>query len=137
MGSYLTSNEERILTDYSIQEAHVIAGRLPVLRVQIPGEVAPLILTVYGGEVTVDGLLIRNIDHNLGVIEDGRQYLLFLKPSRSSEAGRYEIYYGGVFEVLQDRVRPLLRGAENIFKGVGGLPIKDLIQQIEKAGQAR
>lgn len=134
IGSYLTANEKDILTDYSIQEAHVIAGRMPVLLTQAPGQVAPMILTVYGGEVTVDGLLIRLKDHNRWeAIQDGRQYLLFLRQSRPPEAGRYEISHGGVFEVLEEKVRPLLQQGGDLFKDVAGASLQDLTPRIQKA----
>jgi len=135
MNSYL--NLDRVLTDYSIREERVIAGSLPARMAQTPGAVVvALILTVWGGEVTVDGLRISGSDSNREPIKHGGQYLLFLMKSRRQEAGRYEIYYGGIFEVVADKVRPLFKQAENVFKGVGGTPVEDLIQQIENASHS-
>lgn len=97
----------------------------------------PLILTVYGGEVIVDSVLIRGTDNDRAAIKDGEQYLLFLRQSRRPGAGRYEIYHGGVFEILQDKVTPLLKRADAVFKGSVGATLKDLIAQIETAVQVR
>src|SRR5262245_59314396 len=54
IGSYLSSNEDRVLTDYSIAEANTVAGHMPVVATQIPGKSETPILTVFGGEVTVE-----------------------------------------------------------------------------------
>jgi len=58
--SYFGPSEDRILTDYSIVEPRVIAGSMPMRSVSTPGVATPeLTLTVFGGEVTVEGVLIR------------------------------------------------------------------------------
>ena len=52
--------EDRVLTDYSIHVERVLAGSLPARQTQTPGTiVAPLVLTALGGDVTVNGVLIR------------------------------------------------------------------------------
>jgi len=107
-------------------------------EVKVPGTVmAPPILTVFGGDVTVDGVLIHATDSNREAITDGERYLLFLMNSRRREPGRYEIYHGGVLEVVRNQARPLLRDSERVFKGIVGTPISELIPRIEKAAQSR
>jgi hypothetical protein len=56
---------------------------------------------------------------------------------RRPEAGRYEIYYGGIFEIMQDNVRPLLIQADYVFKGTIDARLQDLVLRIRTAAQAR
>lgn len=137
INSYLTSNEDRVLTDYRILESRVVAGRLSAMSSQVPGPGVALILTVYGGEVIVEGVTIRGTDNNREAIKDGGQYLLFLKQSRRREPGRYEIYYGGVFEISHEEVKPLLKRADDVFKGTIDGRLKDLVLRIQTAVQVR
>jgi hypothetical protein len=133
INSYLSSTEDRVLTDYSILGPDVIAGRLRLPPMQIPGKTVPLIVSVYGGEVVVEGVPIRVTDQNFEAIKDGRQYLLFLKQSRRAEPGRYEIYYGGIFEISQEEVKPLLKRADDVFKGTVDARVNDLVARIRAA----
>jgi hypothetical protein len=137
MRSYLSPTEDRVLTDYTIVEARVIAGRLPTLTSHTPGTVVPLILTVYGGEAIVDGVLIRGTDNDRDAISDGGQYLMFLRRSGHPDAGRYEIYYGAIFEILPETVRPLLKNAALVFKGTVNPRPQDFISQIQTSVQGR
>jgi hypothetical protein len=135
--SYLAPSEDRVLTDYSIVGPSVIAGRLPLMSTGVPGKIAPVILTVYGGEVIVEGVSIRGTDHSREAIKDGGQYLLFLRRSRLPEPGHYEIYHGGVFEISQEAVKPLLKRADDVFKGTLDARLNDLIARIRAAVQVR
>jgi hypothetical protein len=129
--TYLGPNEDRILTDYQIHVEQLIAGSLPHMTSKVPGGAPALTLTVYGGELTIEGVLVRATDANRDQIVDRKSYLLFLMRSRRGEPGSYEIYYGGIFEVSDQRVRPLLRQGDRIFKGTAGLTLEDLIQRIK------
>jgi hypothetical protein len=137
--SYLTPNADRILTDYSIHVERVIAGSLPARQTQTPGAiVVPLVLVVFGGDVTVDGVLIRSRDDSLEAYQDGGRYLLFLMKARPRrEPGRYEMYYGGVFEIVQEKAKPLLKEAKRVFGDVTGAPLNELIPRIENAAPRR
>ena len=135
--SYLSNTEDRVLTDYLITEPTVITGRLPVLTERIPKAAAPLILTVLGGEVTVEGVLIRSTDPNRAPIKDGAQYFVFLRQSRQPDPGRYEVYYGGIFEVVQDQVTPLLKNADIVFQESVDKRPKDFVARIQKTTQPR
>lgn len=99
--SYLGPSEDRILTDYTVLGAKVLGGRLSRMTQPAPGAIPSLTVTVYGGEATVEGVLVRGTDTNRDPIKDGAQYVVFLKESRSAQAGRYEIYYGGISKWLE------------------------------------
>lgn len=133
--TYLGPNEDRILTDYRIHVEQLIAGSLPLITSKVPGTTPPLTLTVYGGELTVEGVLVRATDPNRAEIVNGRSYLLFLTPSRRGEPGSYEIYYGGIFEVSDDKVAPLLKDGERIFKVKAGSAREALILRVKMAGR--
>jgi hypothetical protein len=137
INSYLSSTEDRVLTDYSMAGGKVIAGRLPLPLTRVPGTAPPLILTVYGGEVTIEGVAIRGTDNSREPIRQGTEYLLFLMRSRRPELGRYEIYHAGIFEIVQDEVKPLLKRAGDVFKGTSDTRLKDLISRIQAAVRVR
>lgn len=143
IGSYVGgSRGDRVLTDYLIAAPIVIAGQLPVSVQRAPSPGIAPILTVYGGEVVIEGVTVRCTDINRAAIKDGAQYLVFLRPSRGpSKAGesRYEIHYGGIFEVLADEVKGLLKNADAVFADfLKDRPHpKDLVARIQKAAQHR
>ncbi len=139
ISSYLDPAGDRVLTDYLITAPTVITGRLPDSVQRVPGPGTSSILTVYGGEVVLDGVTVRCVDTNRAAINDGGQYLLFLRPSRRPGPGRYEIYYGGIFEVSGDQVNGLLRNADDVFSDfLQERPKpKDLVARIQKAAQHR
>ena len=137
--SYLGSAGDRVLTDYLITAPTVISGRLSDSIQRVPGPGAAPILTVYGGEIVLEGVTVRCTDVNRGAIKDGGQYLLFLMLSRRPGPGRYEIYHGGIFEISGDQVTGLLRNAEGVFADfLRNRPKpKDLVARIRKAALAR
>lgn len=125
-------DEDRILTDYRIQVQQLIAGTLPPTISNALGRIPPQILTAYGGELRVEGVLVRAFDSNREEIVPGTSYLLFLMPSRRGEAGYYEIYHGGIFEVAGAGLRPLLKDGRVVFKDIVGATLDDVIVQIRK-----
>ena len=134
---------DRVLTDYQITAPLVIAGQWPASVQVVPGPGTPLpVLTVFGGEVVLEGITVRAADVNRADIKDGGEYLIFLRPSRgANRAGEiaYEIYYGGIFEISGDQVLGLLNKANDVFadflkdrpKG------RELVARIQKAAQHR
>lgn len=132
--SYLSPNADRVLTDYRILHPRVVSGHLTSASRPAPGAGAPLVLTVYGGEAVIEGIRIRATDNNREAIKEGGHYLLFLRASRSGEPGQYEIYYGGVFEILKDKVNPLLRDADRVFKPLDR-DLGVLMRRIQKGAQ--
>ncbi len=135
--SYLSSDESAILTDYSILEPSVVAGHLPVIASSSQGTSVPLILTDWGGETIVEGVRVRGTDYNREPINDGARYLLFLMRSRGGEPGQYEIYNGAIFDISQDRMRPLIRNASDVFKGTVDARLASVVSRVQKAVSAR
>jgi hypothetical protein len=135
--SYLGASGNQVLTDFSILAPQVIAGRINPVSVRRPGAGVPLILTVWGGEVVVDGVPIRGVKTDSEPIKDGAQYLLFLRQARQSGPGRYEIYYGGAFEIVHGEAKPLLRNADTVFKGTNDTHLTEMTSRIQKATRGR
>ncbi len=80
---------------------------------------------------------MRSIDTNRGPIEEGAEYVILLRLSRLPGPGRYEIFYGGIFEVSQGQVKSLLYRPDSAFEGPIGPRLEDLVARIQKAVQAR
>jgi hypothetical protein len=115
--SSLSANSDRVLTDYRIVDPAVIAGALPPIAAATPGPLSPLIVTVLGGDVTIEGVRILSTDNNRAAIEDGGTYVVALKESPAGEPGHYVIYNGAIFEVRNGRATALIKQAERVFKG--------------------
>jgi hypothetical protein len=135
--SYLDSAGDRILTDYRILEPAIVAGHLSSTPSARPGTGPHPTLTVWGGEAVVEGVLVRASDGNREPIEEGKEYLLFLKGSEPLDAARYVVYYGGIFEISETTARPLLRSAETIFKGATDGTLTDLLTRIRAGRTSR
>jgi hypothetical protein len=133
--SYLSPREDTILTGYLMRDIEVIGGNLLDLMSQTPGSGVQLVLTVVGGDVRVEGLLIRGTDNNREAIMDDGQYLLFLKESQRSAPGRYVIYNGGIFEVAQNNFKPLVKHPEYVFTDITNGAVVDVIDRIQKAAR--
>jgi hypothetical protein len=130
--SYLTPNEEHIHTDYMISDAQVIAGELPALT-GAPGAVIPFVFSMYGGEMIVEGVSVRSVNHSFATPKDGR-HLLFLK-RRGKDNGRYEVHHGGIFAIDAGTVKPLVSGADSVYPGVAGTSASSLVSRIEAAAR--
>ena len=123
--SYLTPDKMNVLTDYTIVPDRIIAGQLPLTQ-SAPGPGAAPTVTVYGGDVTIDGVTVSAVDHNSELPKSGQRYLLFLDPFGSG-AARYQPHREAVFEIENDKLRTLLRRADTpnaysdvIDKGLAG-----------------
>ena len=135
--SYVSPDADRVLTDYSIVTPTVLADRSPALTLSRAGTAPALILTTYGGEVVLEGVTVRGFDTSREPIANGAQYLLFLRPSRSGQAGQYEIYYGGIFEIAGGNARALIRDRDRVFKDAANAPLPSLLNQIRAAAPVR
>lgn len=136
--SYLSRNEDYVLTDYRIQAPQIIAGRPSARTSPVPGQGTPLTLTVFGGDVMLEGVLVRAIDNNREPIKNGGQYLLFLKEAPGGQPGQYWIYYGGIFELLDGgRLDPLMKAASRVFHDAQGVALKEMVERIQAAKRVR
>lgn len=114
MRSYLTSDQMNILTDFRIVPDQIVAGRLPEPP-KIPGLSTALTLTMYGGTLTIEGVTVTDVDHNIDVPRSGQQFLLFLSPY-SKETGHYQIHNGAIFEINSQQIRTLFKQTSDVYK---------------------
>ena len=129
--SYLTPDEEHILTDFQINVNRVLAARDTVGKPTPSPAAQALTLTVTGGKYTVDGFTVYEVDHNLDTPKVGGRYLLFLKPF-GTKPGQYQTYSGGAFEIDGQRLRALLKRSEEAYKEVSAKPIEELVLEIQR-----
>jgi hypothetical protein len=130
--SYVWKNGETILTDYAIREQQLLAARSDTAIIRATDISKPLIVTVWGGEVTVDGVKVRATTLNEDTIVEGGEYVLFLKPSRAY-ADQYEPYNAGIFAIRDGKVRPTRKDSEYLFKDAFDAPVATLLSTISKA----
>jgi hypothetical protein len=133
--SYLSADEERILTDYRIDIEELIAGDLPPITAKAPGNAPSPTVTAPGGDLEVEGILVRATDPNREPILSGGSYLLFLIPARGGRPNSFEIYHGGIFSVSEGRVTPLLRNGERLFNVRAGSSLQDVARSVNRPGR--
>jgi len=109
----LTPDQTDTLSDYAIQLEQVLAGVVPVARAA-PGQSSSPILTIYGGDITIDGRKASVETMNTERPKSGQRFLMFLQPY-GTEAGRYKIAYGAILEIENDRRRRSVQGGYRPF----------------------
>jgi hypothetical protein len=132
--SHLTPNEEHVVTDYLVSDNQVLAGTLPAVLGQL-GATPAVVITVYGGEIVLEGKTARSMNYNMDLPSNGR-YVVFLKQD-GTVPGHYWIYNGAIFSINADQVRPLLKQSEDTFGGVHRAPASALIQRVQKSRPIR
>jgi hypothetical protein len=133
--SYVGGSGDRVLTDYAVTTPTVIAGRLAPSIQPVPSQVAEPILTVYGGEVILEGVVVRCTDINRAPIQDNASYLIFLSPARRGGPSQYEIHYGGIFDISQEKLKPLLKSADYVFADFIKEPAAKVLARVQNTVQ--
>jgi hypothetical protein len=131
--SYLGGLEDRVLSDYRLVAPVVVAEAFSNDPSQTPKLGAPLTITVWGGNVEIDGVQLSATDNNREPIVPGQDYLLFLRRSRQQGPSLYEIYYGGVFEISGTRLKPLLKKGREVFEGSQNASLPDVVGRVQNA----
>jgi hypothetical protein len=103
--TYLGPDGERVLSDYTIRGRELLAGRTAVAVARAEDASRPLIVTVIGGELTIEGVQVIATPADRRSMVDGGEYILFLMPSRGG-GDRYEVYSAGIFEVKEQQIKP-------------------------------
>jgi hypothetical protein len=135
--SYVGADGERVLSDFAIRDQLLLAARTADAAAAAQGASQPLIVTVYGGEVMVEGVEVQSSSANSAAITDGGEYLLFLMKARLPGTGRYEPYYGAVFSIEQGKLKPLLRDGNIVFKDAYEVALPEVVSKIEAAARFR
>jgi hypothetical protein len=99
--------------------------------------VIPFVLSVAGGEVTINGEKIRVENHAMATkISNDKEYLLFLTRF-GTEGLTYALNNGGIFEIENGHARALAMNANTVFKGSGQAPVDELIQRVRGLDKKR
>jgi hypothetical protein len=126
-----------LYSDYAIQDRRVLAGQSDTVIARSQLASMPLILTRYGDEMTIDGVQVRAERGDGSDVKEGREYLMFLTPSRGGGVGRYESYGGAIFGVELGLIRPLIRNGDIAFPDGFDAPLPVVSGQIERAAKVR
>jgi hypothetical protein len=97
---YLSDNKSHIYTEYQLTLKQVISDRTARLTPKAPGAIPPLIVTVYGGEMVVDGTPVRVTNSSVGAWDEDADVLAFLARNENDPA-KFRPYGGvaGLFQV--------------------------------------
>jgi hypothetical protein len=118
--SRLSDDRTTIVTDYQIFPNRVILNRAKVTLAS-PGQQNPLILTLVGGELVLDGTKVTVQDVKRNPWPEDAQMLVFLKKAKRSN--QFEPYgeNAGLFRILDgDRIEAVLKHR------YAGLEMKDV-----------
>jgi hypothetical protein len=134
LGSYLSDDEQLIFTDYRLVPVRVLSGRITTAS-DVPGPSPATVLTVYGGQLTIEGVNVAVVDHSLKPLETGKRYLLFLNPL--GKQGKHQLYANGAFEVHNGELRTLLSRDELSYKGISEVRLEEAVTRISTAALAK
>jgi hypothetical protein len=130
--SYLTDAKTDVYTDYEVKPERVIVDRAGPSTLKSPGPTAPIIVTIYGGELVVDGTQVRFEDKSLAKSNLNSDLLMFLKRLKG-ETNKFEPYGGsaGLFQIEAggQRVRSLLSHSEK-DRELGQLTLSEVIDRV-------
>jgi hypothetical protein len=133
---WLTPDKRDIYTDYEFVPAQVVLDRLSGRSAKTPGQLAPMTVTLHGGEVIINGVTAKIVDGNLQPWTEGARLLLFLV--RGHKRNSFSVYgsFAGMFEVdTTGRLRILISGGR-VTKGLDGVQLDQVVKNI-KARQVR
>jgi hypothetical protein len=131
--SFLIPDETSIQTDYVMRPEQVLAGEFPI-ALRAPGQSATPILSLSGGEVTIEGKKVAMTDRKMGRPAPGQRFLMFLQPF-GADTGKYKAVSGAIFELQNDRMRGLLKMADGSdpYKEITDALLPDVIREVVRA----
>jgi hypothetical protein len=132
--SYMNDAKTDIYTDYQIIPDRVLVDR-SATGAKRPGQAPPRIVTLYGGEITVNGTPVKVVDTSLSRWTEGANLLLFL--GRTDDEDRYRLYGddAGIFEIdSAGNVSSLLKHPEK-DKELRGRTAQEVIQAVLDASR--
>jgi hypothetical protein len=129
--SYLSVDKRWIYTDYALDARQVLFNRHPSVS-SVPGVQQGIIIRVFGGTLTVDGVTVTVVDENMAYCKPGAQVVLFLKPS-TAQPGSYELAgdFIGAFGITPSGVEPLVRPAD-LLKEVRGMSRNGFVDRVRQ-----
>jgi hypothetical protein len=135
--SYL-SEDKHIYTDYQIRPGRVLVDRNSFFTRATPGAPTTLVVTLYGGEVVVNGISATLVDHSYVKRPSEGRYLMFLrnKPDRPNE---FEVAgsSAGLFAIdANNTTRSMRRQFQRgDLSDLSDTPLETVFQRITAAGK--
>lgn len=133
LGSYVSEDGTKVFTDYQIVPNRVVVSRTGDVGT-VPGSHPPLVLTVLGGEVTIEGTLVTMTDAKMTTLRDRGQFLLFAKRAKTGQT-RFALSRGSasIFEIVDgEHVEPLLR-RQDPNPDVEGIALEKIVARVQAA----
>ena len=130
--SYYWPEEDTIYTDYRLIPNQIISERGTRTNTS-PGPSKPVVVTLRGGEVLMEGTPVTLVDSTRKVVNENTPLLLFLKRRGQTEP-LYEVYgaAAGMFEI--DRENVLHSTVRNNQSGeFHGLRVQEALTRIKAA----
>lgn len=130
--SYLSEDKFHVYTDYQLIPSRIVVARTDTFTRTSPGSGESITVTVYGGELAVDGVLVTFIDHSRRDWTEGAELLLFLAADKG-KSDRFRVYGGaaGAFEVgVGQRVKSL-RNASDKDPETEDLPLEQVLRKVQ------
>jgi hypothetical protein len=120
IGSDISPNNLYILTYHAVDARQILFNRYPSVR-PLPGVERGIVLIVFGGSLTFQGVTVTAVDENIAYWKPGADIVLFLKPS-ATRVGAYDLAmdFIGVFGVTPDGIEPFVKPAE-LVPGIRGM----------------
>lgn len=130
--SYVTADGNHIYTDYHVVPSRVIADRSGFGVQQKPGPAQPIELTLYGGEVFINGVKVTFVDTSQKAVSTDADLLIFL--NRNRETDHYELIGGSsaLFEVQADGRLKSLRGPGDGDRRIDGMDVEGMVAEVAK-----
>ena len=132
--TYLSPDQQTVYTDYEIAPMSVILHRGDPPTVAKPG-VMPIVVTMWGGKIVVNGVHVIVQDLNVRPLEPGDEVVLFLEKAATPDRYRIVGEIGGLFGVVDQRVQSLL--GPGFYKDVDGRSIADLARTVSAVNTPR
>ena len=129
--TYMTNDQMQLYTDFEILPTNMILVRR-ALGGGRPGQVASIVLRMWGGETEINGLPVKFLNTNFPELPTGRPLLLLLK--YRDDVGKYELYDNAwALELKGGRtLEPLVRPTSPFEDRVIGMDIADAIREIQE-----
>lgn len=127
----LSDDKTQIYTDYDMVPSRVVRSKIgDILTSQSPGMRAPLVLSVLGGVIVIDGKTVQATNARMKFIKGGGRYLVFASRQRAN--GFVPVGGpGGIFEVLDTgRVNPLLKTSQ-LNPDMDDVPFEEIVRKID------
>jgi hypothetical protein len=135
--TYLSPDQRDLYTDYLVRPLRMIPPRPPAVLArpgQTPVPPAPIVVTRWGGQTTINGVQVTQEDAEVSAFRVGDEVVLLL--AYSKEEGKYRLpsLVSGVFLVDDSLLKPSGKSVGNhpIFDRVRGITVAQFESEVQR-----